>query len=85
MADSSQSDALAPFIDDAVHEINQRWGEPFGDDMLPMDQALVRETAEAIVLPHYQERETLRSLLREAWEDVPVADWYRRVQVVLDG
>lgn len=36
-------------IDDAVFEINQRWGEPWGDEMRPMDQKLVRETAEAII------------------------------------
>lgn len=45
-SNGSDHDAL---VDDAVHEINQRWGEPWGDDTLPMDQKLVRETAEAIV------------------------------------
>ncbi len=38
-------------LDDAVYEINRRWGEELGDDLLPMNQALVRETAEAVLAP----------------------------------
>jgi hypothetical protein len=42
-------------VDDAVHEINMRWGIPLDDSDEPeteaMDAEIVRETAEAILRP----------------------------------
>lgn len=53
MADSETWDAI---VDDAIHEINMRWGVRLDDsdepDTEPMDQVMVRATAEAILAPH---------------------------------
>lgn len=57
-------------VDDAVREIDQRWGEPVDDDeSAPMDRQIVRETAEAVLRPVVAERDRLRAeneRLREA-------------------
>lgn len=66
------SNDWSAMLDDAVHEINKRWGEPWGDDLLPMDQALVRETAEAVLLPVAAERDRYRDIMRE-WLEADVA------------
>lgn len=48
----TRPDDWTAIIDDAAYEINQRWGEPVGDDeFAPIDEKLVRETAEAILTP----------------------------------
>lgn len=56
-------------VDDAVHEINMRWGirldnsdEP---DTEPMDQVMVRATAEAILRPVENDVERLRAALKD--------------------
>lgn len=64
------SDDYAARLDDAIHEINQRWGEPIGGeddplDMVEMDQALVRETAEAVIAPWRAEVERLRGRIEQ--------------------
>jgi hypothetical protein len=49
-------------VDDAVYEIDQRWGEPVDDDeTAPMDRQIVRETAEAVLRPVVAERDRLRA------------------------
>jgi hypothetical protein len=53
-------------VDDAAHEINMRWGSPLGNsadpEFEPMDQDLVRETAEAILHPVEDELSALRAV-----------------------
>lgn len=66
MPDSERWTAL---VDDAVHEINMRWGHALDDSdepgTEPMEQVMVRETAEAILRPVEDElAEVMRFLLR---------------------
>jgi hypothetical protein len=65
-------------VDDAAHEINMRWacGDP--DDLEPMDQALVRETAEAILRPLEDEYERLWNAIQDA-----LATWGLDAQIKL--
>lgn len=68
--DMGAPDRWNALVDDAVHEINMRWGVPVDDsaepDTDPMDQVMVRETAEAILRPVEAEVERLRAALRAA-------------------
>lgn len=61
-----------PWLDDAIHEINQRWGQPLDDsdqpDMEPLPESIVRETAMAILTPALTEVERLRAAMRAAMD-----------------
>ncbi len=61
-------------VEDAVHEINQRWAgseSEDGEHPEPMDQKLAQETAEAILRPIEREVEDLRHALIWALSFVP--------------
>lgn len=64
---AAPTDDWTALVDDAVHEINMRWGCALDNsddpEFEPMDQALVRETAEAILRPIYTEAVAQRAEL----------------------
>jgi hypothetical protein len=57
---TTQTSRWVALVDDAVHEINMRWGNALDDsdepDTEPMEQIMVRETAEAILRPLFADQ-----------------------------